>query len=154
MKLATPAQHRRKFFVIPQGCEGGGYYTYGRPGDGRYQYAHPKTITLLLQIASQWAAIDTRKFGVGDISLANGIKSDMHDSHMNGLQIDVRPVRIDGARLPCRWFDAAYDQEATAKLIGLFRASGLVKSILFNDTKISGVIVARKHDDHFHVNVR
>lgn len=151
---ATPIQDKRKFFVLPQWCEGGGYYTYGRPGGGQYQYAHPRTITLLLKVASEWAAIDRRKFGVGDISLADGVKSDMHDSHMNGLQIDIRPVRQDGLHLPCRWFDPVYDRAATAELINLFTKSGLVKSILYNDTKICGVRVARKHDDHFHVNVR
>ena len=36
-----PTQDARNFYVLPQGYEGGGYYTYGSPGNGISQYAHP-----------------------------------------------------------------------------------------------------------------
>lgn len=39
--------------------------------------------------------IASRRFGIGNMSQAEGIEYD-HDSHMNGLQVDVRPLRKDG----------------------------------------------------------
>lgn len=78
---SRPTQDSRKFYVLPQGYEGGGYYTYGSPGNGISQYAHPKMISLICLIAARWASLDPRKFGVGDISLANGPRHPDHRSH-------------------------------------------------------------------------
>lgn len=77
---ASP-QDNRGFFVLPQRYEGGGYYTYGTPGQGQGQYAHPRMITLLLLVGYQWSQLDGRKFGVGNISLANGAEFKPHRSH-------------------------------------------------------------------------
>lgn len=77
---ASP-QDNRGFFVLPQRHEGGGYYTYGTPGQGKGQYAHPRMITLLLLGGYQWSQLDGRKFGVGNISLANGAEFKPHRSH-------------------------------------------------------------------------
>lgn len=146
-----PTQDSRKFYVLPQGYEGGGYYTYGSPGNGISQYAHPKMISLICLIAARWASLDPRKFGVGDISLANGPRHPDHRSHRSGLEVDIRPIRTDGAQLPCSIQDVAYDRIATAKLIRLFLDTKSVGPLLFNDASISGVRRAPGHNNHFHV---
>lgn len=144
-------QDLRKFFMLPQGYEGGGYYTYGRPGNGSSQYVHPQLLTLILRVANIWAQSEERKFGVGDISLANGPRHPDHNTHRSGLEVDIRPVRKDGRRMPCSIYSSDYDRAATAKLIGLFNDAANVRHVLFNDAKIANVRHAGGHNDHFHV---
>jgi murein endopeptidase len=152
--MITSTMDTRKFFVLPQGYEGGGYYCYGTPSEGRGQYAHPRLISLLQQISFEWTSLDSRKFGIGNISLAGGATFDPHKGHMSGLDVDVRPIRLDGRKMPCTYREHVYDREATAKLIALFRRYGDVKSVLFNDVRIPGVHGAKHHDDHFHVTIK
>jgi len=147
-------QDKRGFFILPQGFEGGGYYVYGTPRGGRGQYAHPKMISVLQKIACEWCHIDRRKFAIGNISLANGEFFYPHATRRNGLQVDVRTIRKDGRALPCSRLEAAYDHEATAKLIKLFLRHPLVDNIRFNDLAIAGVRSLKRHDDHFHVELR
>jgi murein endopeptidase len=110
-------------------------------------------MTMLLWVEREWAAIDRRKFGIGNISKADGPKNE-HSSHMDGLQVDVRAVRKDGLQLPATWHDHEYDQEATGRLIGIFFSHPLVKKILFNDTRAHPrVLPWPKHDNHFHVEL-
>lgn len=144
----------RRYFMMPQGPEDGGYYVYGKPSDGVYQYAHSRTITALLQIAWEWQGLDNRRIGVGDISLADGAASTMHGTHRSGLEIDVRPIRKDGEEVPVLWTQHSYDHEATNKLIELFYTYAPVDYILFNDPDIPRVKPHKKHDDHFHVKLR
>lgn len=151
-KLLT--QDKRGFFILPQKYEAGGYYTYGTPGHGQGQYAHSRMITMLLSVGHQWSQLDSRKCGIGNISLADGTEFKPHRSHRNGLQVDVRALRKDGRETPCSIFDAQYDRTATVLLINLFQRHPFVHRILFNDTTIVGVRPARGHNDHFHVELR
>jgi hypothetical protein len=107
--------------MLPQAPEGAGYYVYGTPAQGAAQYAHPTMMTLLLMVEREWALIDKRKFGIGNISVADGAYFD-HRSHRKGLEVDVRPLRKDGLRLPVIFSRPAYDLDATKTLIQLFRA--------------------------------
>lgn len=153
-----PTQDTRGFFMLPQAPMDSGYYTYGmmdkQPDRGGYQYAHPIMMTALLRVAAEWQTIDKRRFGVGNISRADGRPDDDHKSHKDGLQVDVRPLRKDGLHLPVRWDDREYDQVATLRLIELFRTFAPVLVIYFNDPDIPFVRSRVKHDDHFHVGLR
>ena len=104
--------------------------------------------------AREWQAIDDRKFGVGDISLAGGQPNSDHASHKNGLQLDVRPMRKDGQHQPVSFWEEQYDKAATAKLIELFRIYAPVIRIYFNGPDIPFVIPRAYHDNHFHVELR
>lgn len=150
----TPVQDSRQFFVLPQGYEGGGFYAYGTPGEGRSQYAHPALVSVINQIAFLWSGCDVRKFGVGNISLADGVRHPDHSTHRSGLEVDIRPLRKDGKKMNCTIHDAMYDRVATAKLIKLFLASPNIKHVLFNDLSIPGVKRAKNHDNHFHVALK
>jgi murein endopeptidase len=155
--LLRPTQDSRGFFMLPQTPMDSGYYTYGmmdgRPDKGGYQYPHPVMMTAILRVALQWQAIDKRRIGVGNISRADGRDDADHSSHLDGLQVDIRPLRKDGLELPATWMDRQYDREATARLIELFRTFAPVKKVLFNDTSIPFVRPADHHDDHFHVSL-
>lgn len=145
----------RGYFMLPQRPEGAGYYVYGTPGDGGGQYSHPAMLSLLFFVEREWQAIDHRKLGVGNISLADGTPYRKHQSHKDGLQVDVRALRRDGAHAGVSIYQRdLYDKDATARLIGIFRSHPSVRSILFNDSGISGVTPWEGHDDHFHVSIR
>lgn len=153
-----PTQDSRGFFMLPQAPMDSGYYVYGllykKPAKGAYQYAHPITMTAILRVALEWQAIDKRRFGVGDISLPGGPKPPNHDSHMSGLEVDIRPLRKDGLEMPVTWRDREYDKAGTEKLINLFRTFAPVAKVLFNGPDIAFVIHWPGHDDHFHVKMR
>jgi hypothetical protein len=150
-----PVQDKRGFFMLPRSPMESGYYNYGlmdkKPDRGGYQYPHPIIMQAILRVALEWQAIDRRRIGIGNISRADSFDDDDHDSHLDGLQVDVRPVRKDGLEMPVTWKDHQYDKEATAKVIELFRTFAPVRFVLFNDTSIPFVKIAKRHDDHFHV---
>lgn len=145
----------RGFFVLPQAPEDAGYYVYGTPDGGAGQYAHPTMMTSILRVEREWQAIDKRKFGVGNISLANGPQFGKHATHKSGLEVDVRPLRKDGRHVPVYWYQKdEYDQAATAMLIEIFRAFSPVVLVYFNDGDIPFVTHLTNHDHHFHVKLR
>lgn len=154
--LEIQPKDSRGYFMLPQVPEGAGYYVYGTPAEGAGQYAHPAMMSMLLFVERQWATTDNRKFGIGNISLAGGSDYAKHRSHKTGLEVDVRPLRKDGKRLPVYWQWAdQYDQAGTAKLIELFRAYPGTGKIYFNDPELS--YLARPlahHDHHFHVELK
>lgn len=156
--LELQPQDGRRYFMLPQAPADAGYYVYGKldgkPSLGAFQYAHPALMTAILRVEREWQAVDGRKFGVGDISLAGGPPNKDHKTHKSGLEVDVRPLRKDGRQLPVTWGDPAYDRDGTAQLIALFRACAPVILIYFNGPDIAFVTKMAKHDDHFHVQLK
>ncbi|WP_162251781.1 penicillin-insensitive murein endopeptidase [Massilia sp. Root335] len=152
-----PTEDSRGFFMLPQAPAESGYYTYGKlygqPAKGAYQYPHPLMMSCILRVALEWQAVDERRIGIGDISLPDGKKTPDHGGHKTGLDVDVRPLRKDGLEQAVTWHDPQYDQEATRRLIDLFRALSPVKFIIFNDPRIPFVGRAARHDNHFHVTL-
>jgi len=153
-----PTQDSRGFFMLPQAPMDSGYYVYGdlhkKPARGAYQYAHPIMMTAILRVALEWQAIDKRRIGIGDISLAGGPKPPDQDSHMSGLKVDCRPLRKDGLEKLVYWWEPEYDKEGTAKLIELFRMFAPVVRVLFNGPDIPFVKKWPDHDHHFHLKLR
>jgi hypothetical protein len=153
-----PTQDSRGFFMLPQSPMDSDYYVYGdlynKPAKGAYQYAHPMMMTAILRVALEWQARDKRRIGIGDISLPGGRRTPDHDSHMRGLEVDVRPLRQDGLELPVFWWDTEYDKGGTEKLVDLFRTFAPVEYILFNGPDIPFLRKAKNHDHHFHVKLR
>ena len=153
-----PPEDSRHFFMLPQAPVDSGYYVYGelhkKPARGAYQYASPLMMTAILRVAFERQAIDKRRFGVGDISIAGGVATPDHRSHKNGLQVDIRPLRKDGLEEGVIWSDPQYDKEGTKRLIEMFRTFAPVVQIFFNDPNIPFVKKMRNHDNHFHVELR
>lgn len=156
MVLEVQPKDVRGYFMLPQAPEGAGYYVYGTPGEGAGQFAHSLMMSLLLFVEREWAAMDSRKFGIGNISLAGGEAYAKHRSHKKGLEVDVRPVRKDGKRTAVYWHWAdQYDREATENLIALFRAFPGVGKVYFNDPDLRHLVLPLiNHDNHFHVELK
>ncbi len=147
-------QDNRGFFVLPQNPEESGYYIYGTPMGGQGQYAHPSMLNFLFWLELRWSANEKRKFGVGNISLAEGATFNPHRSHRNGLQVDIRPIRKDGAHTSVSYKSKDYDLAATKRLVALFISSGMVNKVMFNDPHVHGAKPLSGHDDHIHIEVR
>jgi hypothetical protein len=89
--------------MLPQAPEQAGYYVYGNvggvPGTGHLaQYAHSNMLSVIFWVEREWQAIDDRKFGIGNISVAGGLKYD-HATHMKGIEMGAtqRLARVDRA---------------------------------------------------------
>ena len=167
--MAIPIQPRDQLghYMLPQAPEQAGYYVYGNVAGALRsghlaQYAHPNMLSVIFWVERAWQAVDDRKFGIGNISLANGVKYE-HATHMKGIEMDIRPVRKDrmtGQAARCSYRDKAiYDQRATIKLVRLFLQHPLVKVIYFNDNELRAIVGSSrlvpwpKHDDHLHVGL-
>lgn len=118
-------------------------------------------MTLIFYIEREWQAIENRKFGIGNISIAGGLEYDEHKSHRKGVEMDIRPVRKDklvGQAARVSRFDAVYDRDATIKLIRLFVGHPMVTKVFFNDDKVQEAIgrvrSLRGHDDHIHIEIK
>jgi hypothetical protein len=108
-------------------------------------------LSLIFAVERAWLAVDDRKFGVGNISKAEGVGYG-HSTHKNGLQVDVRPLRKDGRRQPIWYTSSQYDRDGTRKLIEIFHRCAPGKlTILFNDLRIPGVRYWDNHNDHMHI---
>jgi hypothetical protein len=129
-----------------------GYYTYAV---GRKQWGTVKTIESLKSVAQQFSTKKPGvKIGIGDMSFRLGGKMSPHDSHQNGKNVDIRPLRTDGAESPVTIDDAAYSRDDTKILAELLFADTNVKSILFNDNKVPGVTFYKGHHNHLHVSFK
>ena len=95
---------------------------------------------------------------LGDIGFEHGGDIPGHQTHEEGLDADLRPMRV--ARDQCRWGTnwrlSSYDRAATRDLVRAIRATapGHVKLIYFNDPVLirEGLTTwFTGHDDHLHV---
>jgi murein endopeptidase len=140
------------FIQLPQ-AGGVGYYFYSIPDE---QFGTAETIKTLQEVAAQFHAQRPELLiGIGDISFRDGHKMPPHKSHVNGRNIDIRPLRKDGTKRPITFTDKQnYDREATRLLAQLFLAHPNVKKIFFNDPAIAGVQPLAGHDNHLHVETK
>ncbi len=138
------------FVLLPQ-VSGNGYYPYSPRAN---QYGTQTTIDTVVQISRDWFRNQRYQVGIGDISLENGGPMPEHDSHRNGRNVDIRPMRLDQANMPVTITSAQYDREATRLLVESLLAHANVEEILFNDTQIAGVKWWAGHDNHLHVKMR
>jgi hypothetical protein len=70
------------------------------------------------------------RFGIGDISRAKGRVFDPHNTHQNGLDMDVRYMRKENTgegQLDFNFNTEDYDEKLTKELMGLFAESGVVE---------------------------
>jgi hypothetical protein len=143
---------------------GRGYYSYA-VGPHR-QFGTPQTIKTLERVAGIFffkmkynePAIPGnrpyREIGIGELSFAKGGPMPPHKEHRWGTEVDIRPLRKDGKRLPVKITDTQqYDREATRILVDSLRSHLNVATILFDDRKIKGVQWVGGHGNHLHVHM-
>lgn len=133
---------------------GPGFYRY-RVDASDSSWGTTHTVALIEHVARQWKAKGYGvRLGINDISKPHGGYFPPHSSHRNGGDVDIRPVRHDGAEAPVGWWDDAYSRSMTQALVDLLWATGDVELILFNDPHIRGVKPWSGHDHHLHVRFK
>ncbi len=98
------------------------------------------------------------RIALGDIGFQHGGDIPGHQTHEQGMDVDIRPMRDanDQCRWGTNWRYSSYDRSATRALVKAIRATALkhVKLIYFNDPVLikEGLTTwYTGHDDHLHV---
>jgi len=128
-----------------------GYYSY-EPSER--QYGSVETIRSLKKLGALSVASLKVKIGIGDLSFSDGRLMNPHLSHRRGIDVDMRPIRLDGKALPIAYTHAQYDRPRTLKLIECLRQDPNLSMIIFNDPKIVGLVTAGGHDNHLHLRFK
>lgn len=143
---------------IPLPESGVGFVTNNRGANGEFQFGQQSTIDACLAVGADWDASQAqRPFSIGQISRKGGGPMPPHQSHRLGVDVDVRPMRMDGQNLGVTIDNAAYDRATTTALIRLWWEKAPVQLVLFNDPTIVGAGLSRPfpgHGNHFHVRLR
>ncbi len=139
-------------------ASGVGFVTNNRGPSGKFQFGQKSTIDAAVAVGLAWEALNADSpFSIGQISLKGGGVMPPHHSHRVGLDVDVRPMRADGANQPVNITDSAYDRAATTALISLWWKKAPVQSLFFNDQTVIAAGLSQfvnGHHHHFHVRLR
>ncbi len=127
-------------------------------GNGPADWGTSAAIGQLEAAAARFATLGRGRVALGDIGHEHGGDIAGHQTHEQGLDVDIRPIRrrSDQCRWGVSWRMAAYDRNATRALVRAIRATaiGHVKVIYFNDPVLIREGLTRAyvgHDDHIHV---
>ncbi len=141
---------------------------FGRAGLCNYNGGSPRadwgTAAAVAQLEAAAALFNRRAGGriaVGDIGFEHGGPINLHQTHQDGLDIDIALVRRDGrqcSRPGISYLSRQYDRAATREMLSAIHdALGpRLKLIYFNDPQMIGAGLAQRysnHDDHIHVRL-
>ncbi|HYH93734.1 MAG TPA: penicillin-insensitive murein endopeptidase [Candidatus Saccharimonadales bacterium] len=127
-------------------------------GNGTANWGTGAAIGQLEAAAARIVKLGHGKVSLGDISYQHGGDIPGHQTHEQGLDVDIRPMR--DAENQCTWGTnwryTSYDRAATRDLVKAIRATapGHIKVIYFNDPVLidEGLTTwYTGHDDHVHV---
>ena len=139
-------------------ASGVGFVTNNRGPGGKFQFGQKSTIDAARAVGTAWnQAHPDRPFSIGQISLKGGGEMPPHKSHRVGLDVDVRPMRTDGANEPVTITDPDYDRATTTALIALWWKKAPVQSLFFNDPTVIAAGLSQfvnGHHHHFHARLR
>lgn len=131
-------------------AEDGSFYLYSNRDRG---WGTASTLQSIRTLATAMHATGI-VIGVGDISFSQGGKMPPHGSHRRGVDVDIRPQRKDGSRIPISITDPAYSHDNTLKVVQALQRDSNLELILFNDNKIKGVRFYEGHHNHLHVRFK
>jgi peptidoglycan hydrolase-like protein with peptidoglycan-binding domain len=127
-------------------------------GNGPANWGTSSTIAFLETAAATEFAGGFGRVALGDVGFEHGGDIPGHETHEQGLDADIRPMRFanDQCAVGTRWNLSSYDRTATRALVNAIRAAGAghVKVIFFNDPVLirEGLVTYNSgHDDHLHV---
>lgn len=92
---ANSPRSRAGFIMLP--ASGPGFYGYYANSK---RWGKPALVYGIQRAARKFSTKGWGKMGVGDISLKNGGDISGHASHERGVDVDMRPIRKDGASSP------------------------------------------------------
>jgi hypothetical protein len=122
-------------------------------------YGNERTIRKLLGVLAAYRAADhdAPQVVVGDISFRTGGPMELHQSHQNGLDVDVYYPRRDGALRPPTG-PGHVDRRRSQALLDGFLAAGVERVFVGYTTGLDGpgdvMIPYPNHGDHMHVRFR
>jgi hypothetical protein len=147
--------------LVEMPASGGlGWYRYETGDDKKSRIMHfgtEQTVQAVKEVASAInAGSPGMTIGIGDLSTAMGTNLGRHQTHLNGKNVDIRPIRKDHAQDRTSISESTYSRDDTLLVVDSFLAHQNVDRILFNDPVI---IQKRKprvhsspgHDNHLHV---
>ena len=141
-----------------------GFYTYNPatqepPGGADRTWGTARLVRELIDLGRWWAKTHPEQppLGIGDLSRQSGGPFTGpvvgHQSHQNGLDVDIRLVRHDGARAAAD--PSSYDRALTQAVIDRLVSRGAALVLIGPSLDLRGPsgIVMRwpAHDDHLHV---
>lgn len=140
---------RAGFIMLP--ASGPGFYGYYANSK---RWGKPALVYGIQRAARNFSTKGWGKLGVGDISLKNGGDIAGHASHERGVDVDMRPIRKDGAASGTTISQSSYSRDRTKVALSLLRAELSVTKIFFNDSRVgNGVQHWPNHDNHFHLRI-
>ena len=126
--------------------------------NGKANWGTSAAIAQMETAAASFVALGKGGIALGDVSFQHGGDIPGHQTHEQGLDLDIRPVRDrdDQCHWGTNWHYTSYDRTATRQMIKAIRAAapGHVKLIYFNDPVLIGeglTVHFTGHDDHLHV---
>jgi peptidoglycan hydrolase-like protein with peptidoglycan-binding domain len=139
--------------VLPMSGEG--FTTYNREPNGADQYGTALVINAIVALAREWYLLHPEIFlQFGDISRKGGGEFEGHDSHKNGRDADVRPLRRDNRLDPVSVGEIAYDSIRTEELVKLILSRHPKAIIFFNDQRLINKKITKLavgHHNHLHI---
>lgn len=148
--LTGDAPHGATVAFVQLTPDGSGYYLYSNQDRC---WGTPAAIQSIRNLAAALVRSGI-EIAVGDISFAQGGRMSPHGSHRRGIDVDIRPQRIDQARLPVNITDPNYSRERTNTVVQELRKDENLALILFNDQKIEGVRFWEGHHNHLHIRFK
>ena len=141
--------------LLPE--SGTGFVTNNR-GNDEFQFGQQSTIDAALRVGEAWDGLHlNHPFSIGQISKKGGGPMAGHVSHQTGLDVDVRPMRLDGKNKEVTIFEPQYDRAQTTELIKLWWLKAPVLAVFFNDPTVIAAglsIKVENHHHHFHARLR
>ena len=139
-----------KLFLLPQ-MSGNGYYSYSPMNQ---QYGTQACVQTIVRIAQDHFRNTRTQIGIGDMSYADMRNFPPHHSHKDGKCVDIRPIGKNRMPAPLNISNPNYDHDNTMLLAEALMAHRNVLRVLFNDSRIPGVVHFAGHDNHLHVIMR
>lgn len=144
--------------ILPD--EGPGFYTYDPytqepPNRSERRNGTAMLVRELIDLGKWWQRTypGEPRLGIGDLSHHGGGSFELHASHENGLDVDIRLPRADGRE--ARVGPETYDRGLTQAVVDRLVARGAQYVFYGPSLDVRGprgvVMIWPNHDDHLHV---
>ena len=144
--------------ILPD--DGPGFYTYdpytqAPPNRRERRNGTAMLVREIIALGKWWelAHPGGPRLGIGDLSHEGGGRFELHESHENGLDVDIRLPRADGRE--ARVGPDSYDRRLTQELVDHLVARGAQYVFYGPNLTVRGprgvVMIWPNHDDHLHV---
>jgi peptidoglycan hydrolase-like protein with peptidoglycan-binding domain len=149
----TPISSTSVETVLPE--SGLGYVTYNREPGGADQFGRASTVRAVQALGEAWSLRHpAQPFAVGDVSRRRGGPFPPHKTHVDGRDVDFRPLTVNGKNVPVTIHSANYSHPITREFVLLVRELFPGATVLFNDPRLVKEKLTKRvggHDNHLHV---